>query len=70
MKPETIQKILVLLKEDMGQKRGTLLRMVEAVDCSTNVNFNSCVDERIKEYRAAYNAYNDFYNWMEEQEQE
>ena len=63
MKPETIQKILVLLKEDMECKRDTLLRTVEGVYSST------AIDERIKEYKAAYNAYNDFEDWMDEQEE-
>ena len=63
MKPETIQKILVLLKEDMECKRDTLLRTVEGVYSS------AAIDERIKEYKAAYNAYSDFDDWMNEQEE-
>lgn len=64
MKPETIQKILVLLKEDKDIKKANLMRAIEGT------NSNSGIDERILEYRMAYNALDDFEDWMDEQEYE
>lgn len=62
MKPETIQKILVLLKEDKDIKKANLMRVIEGT------NSNTGIDERILEYRMAYNALDDFEDWMDEQE--
>lgn len=64
MKPETIQKILVLLKEDKDIKKADLMRTIEGT------NSNTGIDERILEYRMAYNALDDFEDWMYEQEDE
>ena len=64
MKPETIQKILVLLKEDKDIKKADLMRTIEGT------NSNTGIDERILEYRMAYNALVDFDDWMYEQEDE
>jgi hypothetical protein len=64
MKPETIQKILVLLKEDKDIKKANLMRTIEGT------NSNTGIDERILEYRMAYNALDDFEDWMYEQEDE
>lgn len=64
MKPETIQKILVLLKEDKDIKKANLMRTIEGT------NSNAGIDERILEYRMAYNALDDFEDWMYEQEDE
>lgn len=63
MKPETIQKILVLLKEDKDFKKDNLMRTIEGS------NSNTGIDERILEYRMAYNALDDFEDWMDEQEE-
>ena len=63
MKPETIQKILVLLKEDKDIKKANLMRTIEGS------NSNTGIDERILEYRMAYNALDDFEDWMDEQEE-
>ena len=62
MKPETIEKILVLLKEDKDIKKANLMRTIEGS------NSNTGIDERIREYRMAYNALDDFECWMDEQE--
>jgi hypothetical protein len=64
MKPETIRKILVLLKEDKDIKKADLMRTIEGT------NSNTGIDERILEYRMAYNALDDFEDWMYEQEDE
>ena len=67
MKPETIQKILVLLKEDKDIKdikKDNLMRAIEGTNCKSGI------DERILEYRMAYNALDDFEDWMDEQEDE
>ena len=64
MKPETIQKILVSLKQEADIKRTALIRYVE------NAQRNDGLSERASEYRAAYNALVDFENWMESLEEE
>lgn len=63
MKGETIQKIMVLLKEEVDIKKAALMRVIEGQ------NNNVGVDERIREYRIAYNSMIDFENWMDEQEE-
>lgn len=63
MKPETIEKILVLLNEDVDIKKAALMRTIE------NQTGNLYVDERIQEYRMAYNALEDFKDWVDEQEE-
>lgn len=63
MKPETIEKILVLLNEDVDIKKAALMRVIEG----SNNNFG--VDERILEYRMAYKALEDFKDWVDEQEE-
>lgn len=62
MKPETMQRILDLLKQDMYAKKENLMLTIE------NQTGNLYIDERIQEYRAARNAYNDFEDWIVEQE--
>lgn len=61
MKPETIQKILVLLKEDVQYKMDSLMRVV-------NSNNNTGLDERVEEYRKTKFALDDFEEWVEENE--
>lgn len=63
MKPETIQKILVLLKEDVDIKKDNMMRIIEGS------NSNVGLEERIREYRTAYNAKVDFEDWMDEQDE-
>lgn len=62
MKPETMQKIMGLLKGDLERKRSDLMRVIE------NQTGNAGVEECIREYRAAHQAYSDFEDWMEEKE--
>ena len=64
MKPETIQKILVLLKEDNDIKKANLMRAIEGS------NSNTGIVERILEYRMAYNALDDFEDWIARQDKE
>ena len=61
LKLETIKKIRVLLKEDVESKKSWLMSMIE------NGSDNG-LKERIAEYREAYNAFDDFDNWADEQE--
>ena len=65
MKPETIQKILALLKQDADIKKLALLRMVE-----NSTALRGDLDDRVREYRAAYNALTDFEVWMENRDEE
>lgn len=64
MKPETMQKIMVLLKKDMECKRSDLMRVIE------NTTGNNGVEECVREYRMAYNAYSDFEIWMDDNEED
>lgn len=65
MKPETIQKILALLKQEVDIKKLALLRMVE-----NSTALRGDLDDRVREYRAAYNALIDFEVWMENRDEE
>ena len=65
MKPETIQKILALLKQDADIKKLALLRMVE-----NSIALRADLDDRIREYRTSYNALTDFEIWMENRDEE
>ena len=64
MKPETIQKILVSLKQEVDIKKTALIRYVEKSQRNDGLN------ERANEYRAAYNALVDFEIWMESLKEE
>jgi len=57
---ETIIKIRVLLKQDVDDRKDRMLHMIEN-------GFDNGLNERIAEYRAAYNALDNFENWAEEQ---
>lgn len=61
MKPETMDKISELLKQEMTRAREDLLYVIE---CDLKSNF----DKKIAEYQDAYKAYMDFEEWREEQE--
>lgn len=65
MKPETIQKILALLKQDADIKKLALLRMIE-----NSIALKGDLDDRVREYRTAYNALIDFETWMENRDEE
>lgn len=62
MKPETIQRIRKLLKEEADNKRAVMMRYIEG--------WHNGLDEVINEYRGAYSALNDFDDWMDEQSEE
>ena len=61
MKPETINKIRVLLKEDVESKKDLLMRMIES-------GSDNGLKERIAEYREAHKAFDNFDDWAYEQE--
>jgi hypothetical protein len=61
MKPETMDKISELLKQEMMRAREDLLYAIEH-------DFKSNFDKKIAEYQDAYKAYMDFWEWREEQE--
>lgn len=59
LKPETINKIRVLLKEDAERKRDLMLRMIES---GSDIGLK----ERIAEYREAHKAFDNFDDWADE----
>ena len=61
LKLETIKKIRVLLQEDVENKKSLLMRMIES-------GYDNGLKERIAEYREVYNAFDDFDNWADEQD--
>lgn len=65
MKHETIQKILAILKQDVDIKKLALLRIVE-----NSSTLRGDLDDRVREYRTAYNALIDFESWMENHDEE
>lgn len=65
MKPETIQKILAILKQEADIKKLALLRVVE-----NSTTLKGDLDDRVREYRTAYNALIDFEIWMENRDEE
>lgn len=60
MKPETIEKIRKLLTSDNEYAKQRLLECVER-------GFGG-LEERVREYKAAHDALEDFEDWAEEQE--
>ena len=63
MKAETIEKIHGLLKLDVDDRKDRMLKMIEC-------GYNNGLDVRIAEYRAAFNALEDFEDWKDEQDGE
>ena len=61
LKPETIAKILDLLRFDVGDRKDRLMRIIES-------GFDNGLNERIAEYRVAYKALDNFEDWADEQE--
>ena len=61
MKPETMDKISELLKQEMLKAREDLLYAIEH-------DYKNDFEKRIAEYRDAYRASVDFEEWREEQE--
>lgn len=67
MKPETIEIIRKKLRDDVEAAKNTLLRCIEL---SSSDGITPGVETKIKEYRAAYRALEDFEEWDDEQENE
>lgn len=65
MKPGTIQKILDIFKQDVDIKKLALLRTAE-----NSTTLRGDLDDRVREYRTAYNALIDFEIWMENRDEE
>lgn len=63
MKPETMDKISELLKQEMRRVTEDLLYAIER-------DLKSNFDKKIAEYQDTYKAYMDFWEWREEQEDE
>lgn len=61
MKPETIAKIRSLMEFDVEDRKDRLMKMIEG-------GFDNGLDMRIAEYRAAFNAFQDFTEWVDGQE--
>lgn len=60
LRPETIAKILDLLRFDVDDRKDRLMRMIES-------GFDDGLKERIEEYRVAYKALDNFEDWADEQ---
>lgn len=63
MKPETIEYIKNLLELDASWKQDHVLRAIRYDD-------DVCIQEKIKEYKKAYSAFDDFDDWCDKQERE
>lgn len=61
MKPETMDKISELLKRTMEEAETDLLYAIQR-------DYKNEFEKRIVAYRDAYNAFMDFEEWREEQE--
>lgn len=61
MKTETIAIIRDRLRFDVEDRKDRLLKMIEG-------GWDNGLDARIAEYRAAFNALEDFNDWADEQE--
>ena len=59
LKPETIGKILDLLRFDVDDRKDRMLRMIEN-------GYDNGLTDRIAEYRAAYKALDNFEEWADE----
>lgn len=62
MKPETIDKIRILLRNEVEETKNIMIRTIES-------GYDNGLDVRIAEYRAAYNAFEDFKDWVDDQEE-
>lgn len=60
MKPETIDKISILLQREVSETQDIMMRVIKG-------GSDNGLDVRIAEYRAAYNALEDFRDWLDEQ---
>lgn len=63
LKPETIAKIREVLNFDVNERKDRMLHLIEN-------GYDVGLNERISEYRAAFNALEDFEDWAEEADHE
>ena len=59
LKPETIEKICEVLNFDDNERKDRMLHLIEN-------GYDVGLDARIAEYRAAFNALENFEDWAEE----
>lgn len=67
MKKETIEKIREKLTTDVEIARNSMLMNIEL---SSVDGVSPIVEEKIKEYKAAYKTLEDFEEWADEQEED
>lgn len=65
MKPKTIEAIRKRLRSDLEQAEAVLLRQIQL---SGVEGVSPGTEEKIREYREAYDILMDFEDWSEEQE--
>ena len=65
MKPKTIEAIRKRLRSDLGQAEAVLLQQIQL---SGVEGVSAGTEEKIREYREAYDILMDFEDWSEEQE--
>ena len=64
MKPETIEKIRVILRDEVAAKRLAMMLAIEGGEP------HAIIDDKIAEYKKGYDALRDFYEWANENENE
>lgn len=67
MKPETIEVIRKRLTSDLEQAEAVLLRQIQLSGVG---GVSAGIEEKIREYRKAYDILMDFEEWAEDQEDE
>ena len=67
MKPKTIEAIRKRLTSDLEQAEAVLLRQIQLSGVG---GISPGTEEKIREYRKAYDILKDFEDWAEEQEDE
>lgn len=67
VKPETIEVIRKRLTSDLEQAEAVLLRQIQLSGVG---GISPGTEEKIREYRKAYDILKDFEDWAEEQEDE
>lgn len=64
MKPETIEKIRVILRDKVAEARLAMMRAIEGGET------HDIIDDKIAEYKQRYDMLRDFYEWAQENEEE
>ena len=64
MKPETIEKIRVILRDEVAEARLAMMRAIEGGEP------HAIIDDKIAEYKKIYDTLRDFYEWVNENESE